>query len=184
MNKWYKKLAATFDEGQIVEIDRSPEILDKIEGYVIGVSEVFVMLHALDTNYINLNGYIVLRSEDIRRYRIRDDNEFFLNRALKLKGIVPVAQPEIDLSSFPALLSSAIAHFPLVTIHREVMDADTCFIGRVQKLTDKTVTLAEINPAAKWGRIRRYNFKDITRIDFGGGYEAALALVAEDEARK
>jgi hypothetical protein len=183
MNKWHKNLAATFDEGQIVKIDRSPEIEDKIEGYVVGVSELFVMLHALDPDYINLNGYIVLRAEDIHRYRIRDDYEFFLNRALKLKGIQPVPQPEIDLSSFPTLLASANAHFPLVTIHREIMDAEICFIGRVQKLTDKTVTLEEISPAAKWERTRRYNFKDITRIDFGGGYEEALALVAAHEAQ-
>ena len=182
MKKWLKNPAVTLGEDQIVKIDRSPEIEDKIEGYIVGVSELFVMLHALDPEYINLNGYIVLRIEDIQRYRMRDDHEFFLHRALKLKGIAPVSQPEIDLSTFPTLLASAIAHFPLVTIHREVMDADICFIGRVQKLTEKTVTLKEISPAAKWDRTRRYNFKDITRIDFGGGYEEALALVAAHEA--
>jgi hypothetical protein len=184
MNKWRKNLAATFEEDEIVEIDRSPAIEDKIEGYVVGVSDLFVLLHALDPSYINLNGYILLRAEDIRRYRIRNDYDFFLNRALKLKGIRPVPQPEIDLSSFPTLLSSANKSFPLLTIHREIMDAETCFIGRVKNLTDKTVTLQEINPAAKWERVRRYNFKDITRLDFGGGYEEALALVAAHETEK
>lgn len=184
MNKWRKDLAATFDEGQIVRIDRSPEIEDDIDGYVVGVSELFVMLHAIDLNFINLNGYIVLRTEDIRRYRVREDHEFFLNRALKLKGIQPVPQPEIDLSSVPTLLTSAEARFPLVTIHREIMNSETCFIGRVQKLTDKTVTMEEISPAAKSDRARRYSFKDITRIDFGGAYEEALALVAQHETQK
>jgi hypothetical protein len=181
MNKWYKNLAATFDTSQIVRIDRSPEIEDEMDGYVVGVSELFVMLHVLDPDVMNLNGYIVLRREDIRRYRIRDDGEFFLHRALKLKGIEPVLQPQINLLDFPELLASANERFPLITIHREIMNPETCFIGRVQKQTDKTVTLEEISPAAKWERTRRYNFKDITRIDFGGGYEEALALVAQHE---
>ena len=183
LNKWRQRLAATFHQGQLVAIDRLPEIEDEIEGYVVGVSDVLVMLHALDPNYINLNGYIVLRAQDIRRYRVRDDYEFFLNRALRLKGIEPVPQPAIDLSSFPGLLSSASALFPLITIHREIMDAETCFIGKVQKQTNKTVVLEEINPAAKWERTRRYSFRDITRVDFGGAYEEALALVSAHEAR-
>ncbi len=183
MNKWYGSLATPWDEGQIVRMDRSPEIQDKIDGYVVGVSKLFVMLHAIDPNFINLNGYIILRSEDIRRYRIRDDSAFFLNRALKLKGIEPVRQPELDLSSFPALLASAQALFPLVTIHRELMNARTCFIGRVQKLTAKTVTLEEISPSAVWNRVRRYSFRDITRLELGGAYEESLLMVQQHQAQ-
>lgn len=181
MKKWHENLAAT--SGQIVKINRSPEIKDKIEGYVVGVSDLFVMLHALDGNYINLNGYIVLRVEDIHNYRVRDDYEFFLNRALKLQGIDPVPQQEINLSSHSSLFSSANEHFPLICIHREIMDGTTCFIGRVKTLTAKTITLNEIDPGARWKYTRRYNFKDITRIDFGGGYEATLALVAAHDAQ-
>lgn len=183
MNKWRKNLAATLGEGQIVRIDRSPEIEEEIEGYVVGVSELFIMLHELNSDYMDLNGYIVLRAEDIRRYRVRDDYEAFLARALKLKGIGPVPQPEVDLSSLSKLLSSANSLFPLITIHREIMDAEVCFIGKVQKQTAKTVLLEEITPAARWKRTRRYNFKDITRVEFGGGYEEALALVSAHEAR-
>ncbi|HEX8372724.1 MAG TPA: hypothetical protein VF585_08090 [Chthoniobacterales bacterium] len=181
MNKWRKNFAAVMGNDRIVRIELSPDIGDQIEGYVVGVSELFVMLHALDSNYINLNGYSVVRRSDIRRYRIRDDFEFFLNRALKLKGNLPAPQPNIDLSSFATLLETANASFPLITLHLEIMYSDLCFIGRVQKLTAKTVVLKEINPAAKWERTRRYNYKDITRVDFGGGYEEALALVAEHE---
>ena len=178
MNTWHKQLKATFAEDQIVRIDRQPEIEDQIDGYVVGVSECFVMLHLLDPNFVNLNGYIVLRSDDVRRYRVRDDNDFFLNRALKLKGIRPALPAAIDLTSFGTLLESANKQFPLLTIHRELMDPDICFIGQVEKLTDKTVTLKEIDPGARWERVRRYNFRDITRVEFGGGYEDSLALVA------
>ncbi|MDQ2732908.1 MAG: hypothetical protein M3Y56_14715 [Armatimonadota bacterium] len=184
MKKWQKNLISTFNAGRMVEIDRSPKIADTIEGYVVGASDRFVMLHALDRDYMLLNGYIVLRWKDIRRYRTRDNNKFIADRALALKGIRPIPKLEIDLSDFPALLRSANAHFPLVTIHQEIKDSNTCFIGHVQAVTDKTLTLAQISPAAKWNRTRCYKLKHITRVDFGGGYEETLALVAEDEARK
>ncbi len=147
LNKWRSDLAATLDGGQIVRISRSPEIEDDIDGYAVGVSELFVMLHAIEPNFINLNGYIVLRNEDIGRYRVQDDGKFFLSRALKLRGIEPVPQPKIDLSSFSGLLASAAACFSLITIHRELMNADSCFIGRIQTMTSRTITLEEISPA-------------------------------------
>jgi hypothetical protein len=59
------------------------------------MSDLLVMVHALDPDR-----YIVLRAEDIHGYCVIDDNEFFFNRSLQLKGIKPVPQPEIDLSSF------------------------------------------------------------------------------------
>lgn len=183
MNQWCEDIWTISRQDCIIEIERSPEIGDNLEGFVVGVNERFVLLHALDPNYINLNGYIALRMEDVRRFRMRDESEFFLNRALKLKGIEPVPQPEIDLSDISALLSSANANFPLLTVHLEKLDPTTCFVGRVQKLTSKTLLLEEISPAACWEHTRRYKLKDITRIDFGGAYEAALALVAAHDAQ-
>ena len=183
MNPWHEDIETISRQDCIIEIERSPEIGDNLEGFVVGVNKRFVLLHTLDPNYINLNGYSTLRMEDIRRFRMRDDSEFFLNRAFKLKGIEPVPQPEIDLSDISTLLTDANANFPLITVHLEKLDPTTCFIGRVQKLTSKTLLLEEISPAARWEHTRRYKLKDITRIDFGGAYEAALALVAAHEAQ-
>jgi hypothetical protein len=36
-----------------------------------------------------------------------------------------------------------------------------------------------MSPDAKWGGTKRIGFDEITRIDFDGGYETALALVAK-----
>lgn len=181
MKHWQKNLVKTIDKTHIVEFDRTPEIKERLEGYVVDMTDLFLMLHVIDPNYISLNGYIVLRSDDIRRYRVRDDKNFFLNRAFKLKNIHPIPKPEIDLSSFPSLLASANRAYPLINIQRETMDPDICFIGKIEKMSNKTVTLKEIDPAARWERIRRYRLEDITRIEFGGGYEESLALVAAHE---
>jgi hypothetical protein len=178
MDDWLTGLAS---ESDVVQVDRRPKVADLLEGYVVGVSAQFLMLHLLDSVTVSLNGYTVLPLEYVTRYRVREDSEFFLQRALKLKGIGPKPVPSIDLSNFESVISTANQQFPLVTLHREIMRQDECYIGRVDKISGKAVTLREISFAGTWNRVRRYNFRDITRIDFGGAYEEALAMVAEAE---
>lgn len=76
-----------------------------------------------------------------------------------------------------------IAPFPLVTLHTEVADPDVCYIGRPVQLTSRVVT---IGPDATWDDDEWLTlaWADVTRIDFGGDYAQALALVAGDAARK
>jgi hypothetical protein len=66
----------------------------------------------------------------------------------------------------------------LFTIHQEWLDKEVCFIGRLAVRTATTFGLKEIDPDARWTRSRSYNFKDLTKVDFGGGYENALARLA------
>ncbi len=181
MRRWLKELSKTLADGHLVEIDRTPEIKDKDRGYVIGANEAFLMLNYLCMDMV-LNGYSVFPTEDITAYRVYDDDDGFASKALRARKQSPRTQPRIELTDFPSLFESANRVFPLITIHRERMDDSVCFIGRVEKLTDRTVTLKEIDPAAKWERTRRYRFADITRIDFGGPYESALWLVHCEES--
>jgi hypothetical protein len=82
----------------------------------------------------------------------------------------------------PKLLSAGRA-FPLVTIHREQVDPDVCWIGRVQGLDRGRVSLLEIGPDAQWDDFpEEYRVKEITRVNFGGEYEGALHLVGGDPA--
>jgi len=86
--------------------------------------------------------------------------------------------PEVDLDSTKQLLLSANLAFPLVAIFREESDCHVCHIGRVLTVNRGTVTLQEINPNATWDDApTTYPLNEITRIGFGGDYEAALHLV-------
>jgi hypothetical protein len=51
-------------------------------------------------------------------------------------------------------------------------------------MAEKIVTLKKIDPDARWGDTKRYRFRDLTKVDFGGGYEEALMLVAAGNKRK
>lgn len=183
MSKWLKRLSETLEYGQLVRIDRQPIDEDMLEGYVVGTSEKFVLLHVLDPN-MYLNGYTAIRVDDVKRYRVLEDNDFFANKALELRKQFPQPLKKLNLSDLRSLIETANRLYPIITIHREKMNNKVCFIGKAAKLTDKTVTLYEISPAAKWNITRRYNFRDITKVDFGGGYEGALWLVAKKRKNK
>jgi hypothetical protein len=105
-----------------------------------------------------------------------------MGRALAYRQIEPFPQPDILLVDLPGLLSSANAHFPLVTVLLEYKHPDICYIGRVHKITGKNLWLREISPAARWEiKPSRYKLKHITRVEFGAGYEEALWQVSEHE---
>ena len=154
---------------------------DKLRGYVVGLSDTFVLLHIWEPDTMCLNGYLALPLNEVISARVLDEYDAFPDRALKVKGIRPQSQPDILLLDFPGLLSSADAHFPLILLNLGYRYPDTCFVGRVERLTGKTVHLHEITPAARWGNTVKHRFKDITRVEFGGGYEDALWRVNQAE---
>lgn len=149
-------------------------------GYIVSLSDMFVLVHKVDGDLICFNGYVALPLREIAEIPA-DDSGDFLHRALQLKRMEPVRQPDILLWDFPGLLSSADAHFPLITIEIEHLQHDICFIGRVAKLTKKSLTLREIDRSARWNRVEKYRFNDITRVTFSDGYADALWRVSEHE---
>jgi hypothetical protein len=63
------------------------------------------------------------------------------------------------------------------------MDPSVCYIGTVASLTEKTVTMRMIDPDARWADAKRLRFENLTKVEFGGGYEEALAMVAKDRTK-
>ena len=147
-------------------------------GFVVGFSEDLLLFHALNPDTFRLNGYIVLRLEDVKEYRAFDKPEFWRNRAVRGFGLKPVRPVGISLSSLPDLLESIAKRFPLITFHTERTKPDVCYIGSLLAKAEATFTIEDLDCNAEWTGPRRLKFRDITRIDFGGGYEEALAATA------
>jgi hypothetical protein len=165
---------------QIVEFDRGKLDPHSLRGFVLAYSETLTLLNVLTDDYF-LNGYTVIRNQDVVSYKPYDSPEYFLNRAVHLKGIKPKRVPKVNISDWPLLLKTANQLFPLVTIHREMISRDVCHIGRIQAVRAKTFDLFEIDPDAEWDRERKYRFADVSKVDFAGGYEDALWRVAEED---
>lgn len=130
-----------------------------------------------------LDGHAILRIQDITL--VEDKLKFadFYLEALRLRGFSPMRPVGICLTSTASILESVNKHYPLVTVFREEIRNDECSIGRIEKLTDKTVILKWLTPGAKWdGYSSRYRLIRITRVDCGGLYQDALARVAGIES--
>lgn len=169
----------------LVKLNRKPLDESALYGFVLGYSDTLTLLHILETHTYTLNGYSVVRNEDVSFYAVYDRPDYYFDsRVLRLKGIKPESQPEISVASLPDLLTSIDKHYPLTTIHREEISDEICFIGRLAGMTLKTFTLYELDDCAEWLGPHRYRFADITRVDFGGGYEEALALVAKPDVKR
>ena len=149
-----------------------------VEGYVLDIGPQFFVLAVLD-EYVRFNGFSCFRFSDVRRLQVPAPHAAFCEAALVKRGLWIPPNPAVDVSSLRDLLATANHAFPLVTIHLEKKKPDVCYIGRVVDLSrEGYVSLLEISPDARWDdKPTEYRLSDITRVDFGGGYEEALYLV-------
>ncbi len=170
------KLAEALYDKVIVKF-RSPYEQGSTWGYILDIGPRFFLLALID-DCLKFNGFQCLCLSDIRRLRVPAPYAEFAVAALRKQGQLIRRKPSIDLDSLPKLLKSANRLFPLITIHRERVAPDTCKIGRVIDVTKSRLSLLEIGPDAVWDeKPSRVRLSEITRIDFGGGYEEALHLV-------
>lgn len=149
-----------------------------VTGYVVAFGDEWLVLLVVG-DAISYSGYEAVRLSDITELISPDPYESFIRAALRKRRLRRPKAPAMDLSNVASLLSSAATAFPLIAIHREVVDPNVCHIGRLQSLTRTMIHLLEVTPNATWeAEPTPYRLKEITRVDFGGPYEEALALVA------
>jgi hypothetical protein len=163
-SKLYVKFTRPLDDGSV-------------SGYVLEIGPRFFLL-ALINDEMRFNGFQCLRLADVRNLEVPARYAGFAEAALKKRSERLPSTPPVNVRSLPDLLLTANKSFPLVTIHRERADPDVCHIGRVTKVDKDHVFLLEIGPDAVWDtETEKYRLEQITRVDFGGGYEEALHLV-------
>src|SRR5271156_3948560 len=148
-----------------------------VNGYVLDIGPQFFLI-ALVSDGLRPNGFQCYRLADIRKLQVPDKFAEFHEAMLKKRGTRFPKKLRVDVSSAEKLLRTANRAFPLITIHREKVDAGVCSIGRVADLGKGRVTLLEIGPDASWdNELETYRLSEITRVDFGGDYENALQLI-------
>ncbi|MDB6109156.1 MAG: hypothetical protein JWR69_906 [Pedosphaera sp.] len=148
-----------------------------ISGHVLEVGPQFFMVALVDDS-IRFNGFLCLRVSDVRHLEAPHKYAAFAEAALRKRSDRRPKKPRVSLANIEELLLSANRAFPLLTIHREKVDPDLCWIGRVLKIGKGRVSFLEIGPDATWDKNpNEYTLAEITRVDFGGDYEKALLLV-------
>lgn len=176
-----KCLAAAMEDRTLVRLTRSIRNADKVDGFVVGIGEEWVLLASLDPN-IDLDGFTGVRLADITKVAVRGGPDSFVPRALHVRGKWPPVPAEVNLDGVSELIRTAADLAPLVVIHIEADDPDVCFIGRPIRFTARKVHLVEIDPQARWrDQPRKYLLQSVTQVEFGGRYEEALVLVGGTE---
>lgn len=151
--------------------DHSP-----VRGYVLDVGPKFFLL-AVVSDRIWFDGFECFRVGDVSDL-CPDPYGAFAESALQIRGEQIPEMPDVNIASIEELLLSAGREFPLVTVHREKVAPDVCWIGRILSVGQGRVSLREINPDANWEENPEiYRLSQITRVSFGGDYETALHLV-------
>ena len=166
--------------GTFVDIKRSSIDDDNLSGFVLDVSDELTLIHYMSDGF-HLDGYYVILNSHVTGCDIFDDPHCFQHRALRLKNVRPRKPRGIDISNWTTAFESASKHFPLLAVHQDASDPDTCLVGRIASMDANSITLFYITPNAKWERKTQFLIADVTRLDFGGGYEDALWKCASED---
>lgn len=167
----------------LFEVKRRFKDVGHTTGFIVDFSDSLVLFHTLDTDTFRLNGYTVIRKEDITKYRVFSKAEYWQVRAMRHFHLKPMRHVGVSVTSLPALLKSVTEHYPLITLHPEKIKPDVCFVGQLVSMTERTFTIEDLNSSGEWSGPRRMKFSDVTRVDFGDGYTSALAVTAPKRAK-
>jgi hypothetical protein len=172
-----EQLATVVGTEELVRIRRGIRKADRLEGFVVGVGERWVLLHVLNPDMF-LDGYAALRLKDIRRVESRGGADSFPLRALRHFGESPRTPEAVSLDTIQGVLSSLADGYPLLTIHVERLDPEVCYIGKFVKASNRSLHLLEIRTSATWDKTpTKWPLKEITRIEVGGRYPEALHAI-------
>jgi hypothetical protein len=170
------QLQAAIRRKQLVRFTR-PFEEGHANGYIQAIGSQWFMLALVDDN-IWFNGFQCFRLKDVRRLQVPNPYAQFVEAALRKRNAHFPRRPRVSIANIEDLLRTANRAFSLVTIHREQVNPNDCWIGQILDLDKKRVTLLEISPDACWDKEPTdYRLAEITRVDFGGDYEDALFSV-------
>jgi hypothetical protein len=151
---------------------------DTIEGYVSATSHQLQLLTVLNSE-LHFNGFIVVRVEDVSEIDEPHPYRYFYEQALALRRESFPEMPRIEMESMRSAMESAGRCCSVITVHREEVDPDICVIGSLLSIDEECAVLRGISPSGDWEHEHTtIAVPDVTRLEFGGGYEEALYLVA------
>lgn len=148
-----------------------------MEGFVVGIGSSWLLLHKA-SDHVFLDGHALIPLAEIFDAWLVPAEHYVLERALRLQGAEPEHVPDLPLDSVRAALEYINPKGSLVSVFTERDIPDVCYIGRVSRFEDDSFTLDTITTGARWEDEQTLRYDAVTRIDFGGKYEQALALVA------
>lgn len=174
----WRRLLAKHEGKTLVEICRRPRIKERIAGFVVGFSSELILLHRLDWNTFTLDGYTLLKNRDVKQMRCFTRASYWQLRAIQKLRLRPRRLSGIHLKNWAEAMDGVAKKFPVIHVEREIKYQNECWIGAPLEINSKQFEIDYLDPEAKWTGPYGMKTSDVTRVDFGGGYERALAMTA------
>ncbi|WP_307463647.1 hypothetical protein [Microbacterium sp. SORGH_AS_0505] len=157
-----------------IERGRAGETFSRVRGIVVGVEGNWLALQAL-VDSVYFDGYFLLPIRDITAV-VEDTENGYVSSAIEALG-----RPTVDYhlpadASVSSVLQTANAHSRLIALSIEADDDQALFVGKVVERGSDVFSMLLINRAGVWSdEPAELEYSDVTRIDFGDRYCAALA---------
>ena len=166
------------DERLKVVVRRWIPDAERLEGFVVSIGTTWVALQRL-SDRIEFDGWHLLRLKDIQAVAMDPDHDCFEFTALKARRLWPPSAPALRLDDSIGAMAATATAAPLVSVFDEFDRPGVCSIGSIVSVDEAKLRLLTVDSRGAWARKpRTFRPADVTRIDIGGGYEDALALVA------
>ena len=92
----------------------------------------------------------------------------------------PPVRPDVSLDDTVGAVRTSAAAATLLTVFDEFDRPRACWVGVPRSVDEADLTLLEVTTRGRWmSTPRTFDRDGLTRLDFGGGYEQALHLVAD-----
>jgi hypothetical protein len=181
MSKQHKiatQLRKALGEPSIFRISRRPLSKDDVDGFVIGLSDRWVLI-ARTQDGGHSDGLIALRVRDISK--VTKDTSFETRFALTQPPRDTDKIESIDLTNVETVIGTMGQLSPIVAIEEEKVAPGSIAIGRYEGKHRKEFGLLFLGTDATWDvESTPYRFKGVTTVTIDGLYLMALAAVAGD----
>jgi len=99
----------------------------------------------------------------------------------RLLDLTPGSPGDIALANWPELLQTVSDHWGHISFYLEARSTAECFIGVIESIDGDQLLLNYVNPQGEFEKqIDTYDVTKITRVDFGGQYEAVVCQIARE----
>jgi hypothetical protein len=162
--------------GKLISI----EFTDKkviVSGFLIDYNEDWILLRFNPVDYI-LDGYIILKNKNIQSV-IRDENEEFTERVIKLKGLKTSSDEIVPIQSLSSILNYLNHKHGIFQIAKRSDKA--VYLGKLIELNEEELVIDFLETKGIFGGEMSFNPKKIRAIEFDTDYINSLKLVAKED---
>lgn len=161
--------------------------LDYEDTYIDGIplfrEEGLLLVKFIHDDLVLFNGYSLILIHDVTELTVNPELSSFRLRALELKGQKPeFNEAKLKFKSFFDCFKFFEDTGFMPVIYREKLDNSMVNIGQVLGIQPDKIVLKEIGTEGAWEAETELLLSDVTRVDFGGEYEKALTLIANDKS--